>query len=104
MTPANAAIQSWYGEQLRSFWAARFQAYLDGSDPDEERHPREKELGGAAVKVDRRKGWTALPREVREAAEYYYMRVEAEDWGSVRVYRVPTDHGGTYAVRVTTDG
>jgi hypothetical protein len=54
--------------------------------------------------VDRKKERTALPGEVREAAEYYYNRVEAEDWGSVRVYRVPTDHGETYAVRVTTDG
>jgi hypothetical protein len=78
MTPANAAIQSWYTEQLRSFWAARFQAYLDGSDPHDERYPRQKELGdaavqvdSAAVQVDREKEWTALPREVREAVEYY---------------------------------
>ena len=71
MTPANAAIQSWYTEQLRSFWAARFQAYLDGSDPNDELHPREKELGDAAVEVDREKELTALPREVREAVEYY---------------------------------
>ncbi len=104
MTSAHAAMRSWYTEQLRSFWAARFQSYLDGSDPDNKRYPREKELGDAAVKVDRKKKWTALPRPVREAAEYYYNRVEAEDWGSVRVYRVPTDHGETYAVRVTTDG
>jgi|GEM_PF-1298427 len=104
MTPAKAAIQSWYTEQLRSFWAARFRAYLDDSDPNNERYPREKELGDAAVKVDRKKKWKSLPAEVREAADYYYNRVEAEDWGSVRVYRVPTEHGETYAVRVTTDG
>ncbi len=104
MTPANAAIQAWYTEQLRSFWAARFQAYLEESDSNEERYPKVKELGGAAVKVDRKKQGKSLPGEVREAAEYYFKRVEAEDWGWVRVFRVATDHGETYAVRVTTDG
>ena len=104
MTPANAAIRSWYTEQLRSFWAARFRAYLDESDPNNERYPREKQLGDAAVKLNRKKEWKALPEEVRGAAEYYFRRVEAEDWGWVEVYRASTDHGETYAVRVTTDG
>ncbi len=104
MTPANAAIQAWYTEQLRSFWAARYRAYLDESDPNNKRYPREKELGDKAIHLDRRKKWTALPRAVRAAVEYYFDRVEAQDRGWASVYRVPTDHGKTYAVRVTTDG
>jgi hypothetical protein len=104
MAKANAAVKSWYTERLREFYAGRFQAYLDDTDPDNERFPSQHELSTAAVAVDRQTGWPALPGEVRTAAEYYYDRVEAEDWGSVRVYRVPTDSMDTFAVRVTTDG
>jgi hypothetical protein len=41
---------------------------------------------------------------VAAAHAHYKMHVQDQDWGSVRVYRVPTDGPVTYAVRVTTDG
>ena len=104
MPDPNAAVQAWFTERLRAFHAGRFQAFLDDSDPDEEQNPREHELSIDAVKVDRNKEWPTLPEAVKQSAEFYFTHVESEDWGSVRVFRVPTPIVETYAVRVTTDG
>jgi hypothetical protein len=103
MTTQNQAVQDWYTERLRQFHGERYQAYLDDSDPNNELHPKSQELSQAAVKLDRA-DLAQLPAEVRAAFDFYFHRVEQEDWGSVAVYRVQTDILETYAVRVTTDG
>ena len=103
MADVSATVQAWYTERLREFTAARFQAYLNNSDPNDELHPKHQELSPAAGKVNREE-WPQLPAEVRESAQFYYQRVEAEDWGSVGVYRVTAGTKQTLAVRVTTDG
>ena len=33
MAAAGAALRSWFTNQLHAFWAARFRAFLDDSDP-----------------------------------------------------------------------
>ncbi len=103
MADVGGSIRAWYSERLREFTDARYQLYLSNSDANDELNPKHHELSPAAEKVQR-DVWPLLPAEVREAAQFYYGRVEAEDWGSVGVYRVPAGTTATLAVRVTTDG
>ncbi len=104
MATSSTTVKAWFAERLRAFHAGRYQNFLNDTDPNNELLPKHHELSPAAVKVERNTGWPTLPSSVRAAADFYLKRVEAEDWGSVGVYRVPTALMETYAVRVTTDG
>ncbi len=101
MSASSQAIQDWYANQLTDYYSQYYRASLDEtiSDPGV-LFPRDIELGSAAVKVAPAK----LPKEVREAYDFYKKHVQDEDWGSVRASLVPAAGTKTYAVRVTTDG
>jgi hypothetical protein len=99
------ALQDWYTSRLKEFHAQYYRASLafDNEETDEdpeEACPRVTELSAAAERTEP----ATLPREAREAYDYYKKHIEDEDLGSVRAYRVPTDGPITYAIRVRTDG
>jgi len=59
--------------------------------------PLEIDIRDAAVR-------SGLPAELGAAFDYYYEKVEQQDWGSVRTLAMEVDGQTAYAVTVTTDG
>ena len=105
MAQSRKRVADWYMRRLKEFWAERFraqEAFNAGESAEDPGalYPREKELSPAAEQPDP----AAWPAEVVAAHAFYKAQVEDNDWGTVRVYRVPADVLLTYAVRVTTDG
>jgi hypothetical protein len=92
-------------KRLNEFWAERGRAQeaLNAGQSDADSatlYPTETELSPAAEQP----ASSTWPAEVAAAHAHYKARVENQDWGTVRVYRVPTAGPITYAVRVRTDG
>ncbi|NJK79106.1 MAG: YbjN domain-containing protein [Chloroflexaceae bacterium] len=82
-----------YETYLKDYWLEVRQAHIDGRDHDTdflESYVLENPMD--------------TPQTVHAAYEYYHHHIEARDIGVVRVYRMPTEHGETYAVYTTTDG
>lgn len=89
-TPVQAAFEAFFHDH----WRAKYDAYRRGADDDSRLF--------AAYLIDRDDA--AIPQSVRDAVQVYLSEVEANDWGSVRLYRVPIAAQSVYAVMTTTDG
>ena len=92
-------IRTEFENRLQQYWAARYAAAQQDVEMQERfldayKIPRETMQQEASL----------VPPTVRDAYAYYRGTVEAQDWGSVRLYRVPVRDQPVYAVRVTTDG
>jgi hypothetical protein len=90
-----AEFETW----LREYWVRQYVATQQGADA-QERFLDEYTIPHEAVEQEA----ATIPPGVRDAYAYYLGTVEAQDWGSVRLYRVPVGDQPVYAVRVTTDG
>jgi hypothetical protein len=99
MADPKQAIQDWYSEQLRKYYARRYRAYVRGKEKDDQSN----ELGRSAAFVPR-KEHRGLPGEVRTAHAFYWKHFEETDLGSARVWRFVVRKKTYYAVLVTTDG
>jgi hypothetical protein len=94
-------VRAEFEQLLREYWQRSYAASKQDTDFQE----RFLEAYEIEVSRDRaRQPWAAIPPSVHEAHDYYLNTVEKQDWGSVRLYRVPVDRQPVYAVRVTTDG
>lgn len=83
-------------EPVRQFYEAKIASNQDRF----EAFARDESLGNLRDPVERAK----IPRQVLEACDFYYRNVLENDWGNVRVFRIPVDGAPTFAVRVTSDG
>ena len=92
-------IRAEFETRLREYWARQYAAARQGVD-GQERFLEAYQIPRETVEQE---GSTVPPR-VQEAYAYYRNTVEAQDWGSVALYRVPVGEQPIYAVRVTTDG
>jgi hypothetical protein len=92
-------IRADFEHRLREYEARQYAAAQQGADA-QERFLDEYTIPREAVEQEA----ATIPPTVRDAYAYYRGTVEAQDWGSVRLYRVPVGEQPVYAVRVTTDG
>src|SRR5262249_42119711 len=83
-------------EKVRQFYEAKI-----ASNPDPfEAFAGDQSLGLLREPAERAK----VPAAVRQACDFYYENVLAQDWGNVRVFRTPVEASPTVAVRVTAAG
>lgn len=93
VTASAHLIQQWYERALHTYWLNEYRAYLNNEDTLAEfleDYPPAK--------------LADLPAPVAQAQAYYDERVQQQDWGTVRSYRVAIEETLTYAIYVTTDG
>jgi hypothetical protein len=99
-TPIAQQARDELAQQLLAYWQQRYAAYQAGVDDTPENFLADYELALDATPPPQ----PALPASVQEAYDYYQHSVEDQDWGTVRLYRVPLAGQPVYVVRVTTDG
>lgn len=86
-------------QRLKLYWQQRYAAYQQkGDEPPPFLGDYHIPFTGDGPAMP------PLPTGARDAYTYYQTTVEAQDWGSVGLYRMPWANGSLYVVRVTTDG
>jgi hypothetical protein len=92
------AVRDYFEHRLREYTLASYRAYLA-------RREHAPFLDEHKLKWEKwRENQLGLPAAVFDAYSFYVSTMNDQDRGAVRMYRVPTPAGETYAVRVTTDG
>ena len=78
--------------QLRDYWQERYNEYLEDLETDAEI------WGDREVKPEQ------LTESARTTYQFYLEKVEMQDWGSVRAYRLEIEREAIDIIYVVTDG
>jgi hypothetical protein len=91
--PSAEEARRFFETHFVDYWQGRYEAYLADQEDEPELFP------GFAYP---RQELDQCPRAVRDAFDFYLQEIEIDDWGSVRVFRIPEPN--FWLVCVSTDG
>lgn len=91
--PTSDVAQHFIETQLRTHWQARYAADLAGT-----------ELPARFLQSAELQPTSALPAAVAAAYAFYFVAVEAADWGNVYLLAPTVQGRSCYLIFVTTDG